>query len=156
TDIFTALQEHGDLVKQYYMTEGMQVNDHKLAGLHAALMNGGVLVYVPENVEIDVPLQTIFWKEDEELGLFNHVLVVSEKNSKVTYIENYLSSNENIGAVANIIAEVYSNDHAEVSFCAVDHFETGMTTFTHRRGIASVYATIDLALGQMNEGNTVS
>src|SRR5690625_1822763 len=90
TDIFTAIQEHGDLVKKYYMTEAAQINDHKLAGLHAALMNGGVFVYVPENLEIDVPLQTIFWQEDDELALVNHVLVVAEKNSSVTYVENYL------------------------------------------------------------------
>src|SRR5699024_5297179 len=84
------------------------------------------------------------------------VLVVAEKNSKVTYVENYLSSNENTDAVANIVAEVYAKENAEVSFGAVDHFEAGMTTFVHRRGIASADATIDWALGQMNEGNTVS
>lgn len=156
TDIFTALQNHGDLVKQYYMTDGLQINDHKLAGLHAALMNGGVFVYVPENVEIETPLQTIFWQEDEEVALFNHVLVVAEKNSKVTYVENYLSSNEETDAVANIVAEVHAKEYANVSFGAVDHFEAGMTTFIHRRGIAAADATIDWALGQMNEGNTVS
>lgn len=156
TDIFTALQDHADLVKQYYMTEGLQVNDHKLAGLHAALMNGGVFVYVPENVEIDAPLQTIFWQEDEEVALFNHVLVVAEKNSKVTYVENYLSSNEHTKSVANIVAEVYAKEYAKVSFGAVDHLEAGMTTFIHRRGIASADAVIDWALGQMNEGDTVS
>ena len=64
TDIFTALKEHEDLVKKYYMTEAVKVNEHKLTALHAALMNGGVFVYVPENVQIEEPLQAIFWQED--------------------------------------------------------------------------------------------
>ena len=30
TDIFTASREHSDLVKKYYMTDGVKVNEHKL------------------------------------------------------------------------------------------------------------------------------
>src|SRR5690625_3823701 len=45
TDIFTALKEHEDLVKKYYMTDAVSVNEHRLTALHAALMNGGVFVY---------------------------------------------------------------------------------------------------------------
>src|SRR5699024_1005977 len=64
TDIFTALKEHEDLVKKYYMTEAVAVNEHRLTALHAALMNGGVFVYVPKNVQVETPLQTLFWQED--------------------------------------------------------------------------------------------
>jgi|SRR5690625_194651 len=156
TDIFSALQDHTDLVKKYYMTDAVNINEHKLTGLHAALMNGGVFVYVPKNVEIEVPLQTIFWQEDEEVALFNHVLVVAEENSSVTYVENYLSQNKSVKTVSNIITEVYAYNNAKVSFGAVDHFEAGTTSYIHRRGIAYENATIDWALGQMNEGHTVS
>src|SRR5699024_12875374 len=62
TDIFTALKEHADLVKKYYMTDAVSVNEHRLTALHAALMNGGVFVYVPKNVQLEKPLQTIFWQ----------------------------------------------------------------------------------------------
>src|SRR5690625_147318 len=50
TDIFTAMKEHEELVKKYYMKEAVSVDEHKLTALHAALMNGGVFVYVPKNV----------------------------------------------------------------------------------------------------------
>jgi len=156
TDIFTAMKEHEDLVKQYYMTDGVNINEHKLTGLHAALMNGGVFVYVPKNVDIEAPLQTIFWQEDEELGLFNHVLVVAEENSSMTYVENYLSENNKVKSVANIITEVYAQKNAKVSFGAVDHFDAGMTTYIRRCGVAQENGVIDWALGQMNEGHTVS
>src|SRR5699024_4822710 len=76
TDIFTALKEHEDLVKKYYMTDAVSVNEHKLTALHAALLNGGVFVYIPKNVQVEQPIQTIFWQEDDEVALFNHVLVV--------------------------------------------------------------------------------
>lgn len=156
TDIFTAINEHPELVQKYYMTDGVAKDENKLTALHAAFVSGGVFIYVPKNVEIDVPLQTIFWQEDNEVALFNHVIVVAEENSDVTYVENYFSENETEKTVANIIAEVFAGDNAKVSYGAVDHFAAGTTTYVTRRGIAGENATIDWALGQMNEGHTVS
>lgn len=156
TDIFTALKEHSELVKQYYMVDAVSVNEHKLTALHAALMNGGVFVYVPKNVQIDEPIQTLFWQENDDKALFNHVLIVAEENASLTYVENYLSHNKEVKTVANVITEVFAKDNAKVSFGAVDHFATGTTAYINRRGVADNNASIDWALGQMNEGNTVS
>lgn len=156
TDIFTALKEHPELVKKYYMTQAVTKDEHKLTGLHAALVSSGVFVYVPKNVQIDVPLQTVFWQEDKEVALFNHVLLVADENSSVTYVENYLSENEEEKTVANLISEVIAHDNAKVSYGAVDHLSSGTTTYVSRRGVTGENAVIDWALGQMNEGHTVS
>lgn len=156
TDIFTAIQEHSDLVEKYYMKDAVAVDENRLTALHAALMNGGVFIYVPENVKIEEPLQTFFWQEDAESALFNHVLIVAEADSSVTYVENYLSNNESEETVSNVVAEVFAGDRAEVSYGAVDNFAAGTTTYINRRGVAQEHAQIDWALGQMNEGNTVS
>ncbi|HZW68686.1 MAG TPA: Fe-S cluster assembly protein SufD [Pseudogracilibacillus sp.] len=156
TDIFTALQEHEELVKKYYMTDAVQINEHNLTALHAALMNGGVFVYVPENVQVEEPLQAIFWQEDNRASLYNHVIVVAEKNSSVTYVENYVSQNESEKATANIVSEVFAHDNANVSYGAVDHFAEGMITYVNRRGVAKNDATINWALGQMNDGDTIA
>src|SRR5699024_1972802 len=109
-----------------------------------------------KNVQLKEPLQTIFWQEDREAALFNHVIVVAEENSEVTYVENYISDNESEETVSNIITEVFAHDNAKVSFGAVDHFAAGTTSYINRRGVAYQDATIDWALGQMNEGHTVS
>lgn len=156
-DILTAIREHGDLVKKYFMTEdGVSVNEHKLTALHAALVNGGIFLYVPENVEIEAPIQSIFWQEDPEITLVNHVLVVADKNSSLTYVENYISHNAEHETVANVITEVFANDGAKVAYGAVDNFAAATTTYVNRRGVALRDATIDWALGQMNDGDTIS
>ncbi|MFG6119580.1 Fe-S cluster assembly protein SufD [Thalassobacillus sp. B23F22_16] len=157
TDMNTAVREHSDLVEKYYMKDGIQVDEHRLTALHAALMNGGVFVYVPENVQVEEPLQAIFWQEDPESALFNHVIVVADKNSSVTYVENYLSQNkEDEEAVTNILTEVFAHDNAKVSFGAVDNLGAGTTTYVNRRGVADRDAKIEWALGQMNDGYTIS
>ena len=38
TDILTAVREHAELVKKYFMTNGVKVDEHKLTRLHAALV----------------------------------------------------------------------------------------------------------------------
>ena len=156
TDIFTAIREHADLVKKYYMTDAVAVNEHKLTALHAALMNGGIFLYVPENVQIEEPIQTIFWQEDPTISLINHVIVVVDKNSSLTYVENYLSHNDVEETVANIITEVFAHDNARIAFGAVDNFAAATTTYVNRRGIADRDAKLDWALGQMNDGDTIS
>src|SRR5690625_964106 len=136
TDIFTAMNEHEDLVKKYYMQDGVNVDEHRLTALHAALMSSGVFVYVPKNVHVDVPLQAVYWQEDPEVALFNHVLVVADENSSVTYVENYTSQNDEEETVSNIVSEVFAHKNAKVSFGAVDNFVAGTTSYINRRGVA--------------------
>jgi Fe-S cluster assembly protein SufD len=156
TDIQTALNEHSDLVQRYYMKDAVQIDEHKLTALHTALMNGGVFVYVPKNVVVEEPLQAIFWQEDPEAATFNHVIVVAEANSSLTYVENYISHNHDEKAVANIVTEVIAHDNAKINFGTVDNFAHGTTVYVNRRGVAYRDAKIEWNLGQMNDGNTVS
>ncbi|MBA2875655.1 Fe-S cluster assembly protein SufD [Thermaerobacillus caldiproteolyticus] len=156
TDIFTAVREHSELLQKYLMKDGVKIDEHRLTALHAALLNGGVFVYVPKNVEIDTPLQAVYIQESKDAALFNHVIVVAEDNSRVVYVENYISTMETSNAVVNIVAEVFANTNARVFFAAVDNLAKGTTTYVNRRGIAGRDGRIEWALGLMNDGNTVS
>lgn len=156
TDIITAAREHGDLVRQYFMKDGVKTDEHRLTALHAALMNGGAFLYVPKNTEIKEPIQSIFIVDNPAAALFNHVLIVADDNSSVTYVENYISTVEADGGVANIIAEVIAGQNARVAFGAVDTLSAGFTTYVNRRGFAGRDARIEWALGMMNDGDTIS
>jgi Fe-S cluster assembly protein SufD len=52
TDLFTAMQEHSDLVKEYYMTKAVPVDEDKMTAAHAAFMNGGMFLYVPKMLSL--------------------------------------------------------------------------------------------------------
>ena len=154
TDIFTAARENSDLLEKYFM-DGVKVDEHRLTALHAALMNGGVFLYIPKNVELSTPIQSIFIHDDEEANLFNHVIIVAEDNSSVTYVENYASTMESANGVVNIVAEVFAKANANVQFGAVDTLAKGTTAYINRRAVADRDAHIEWALGLMNDGNTV-
>lgn len=156
TDIFTAVRDHGELVQKYFMKDGINADEHRLVSFHAALMNGGAFLYVPKNVEIKEPIQTIFLVDHADATLFNHVLIVADDNSLVTYVENYISTVESASGIANIVTEVIANANAKVTYGAVDTLSSGFTTYVNRRGVAGRDARIEWALGLMNDGNTIS
>ncbi|WP_045511808.1 Fe-S cluster assembly protein SufD [Bacillus amyloliquefaciens] len=157
TDILTAAREHSDLVEKYFMKDGVKVDEHKLTALHAALMNGGAFLYVPKNVQVETPVQAVYVHESNDTALFNHVLIVAEDHSSVTYVENYISTVNPKEAVFNIISEVITGDNANVTYGAVDNLSAGVTTYVNRRGAARGRdSRIEWALGLMNDGDTIS
>ncbi|WHY56426.1 Fe-S cluster assembly protein SufD [Peribacillus simplex] len=156
TDILTAARDHAELVQKYFMKDGVKIDEHRLTALHAALVNGGAFLYVPKNVEIKEPIQSVFLLDNPDTTLFNHVLIVAEDNSSVTYVENYFSSVDSNEGVANIVTEVFANANAKVEYGAVDTLSKGFTTYVNRRGVAGRDARIEWALGLMNDGNTIS
>ncbi|WP_449537454.1 Fe-S cluster assembly protein SufD [Ferdinandcohnia sp. Marseille-Q9671] len=156
TDIHTAAREHGDLLQKYFMKDAVKVDEHRLTALHAALVNGGAFVYVPKNVEVTVPLHAVFVHDNAEATLFNHVIVVAEDNSSVTYVENYISTTETANAVVNIVSEVIAHSNAKVTYGAVDALAQGITTYVNRRGVIGRDSKVEWALGLMNDGDTIS
>jgi Fe-S cluster assembly protein SufD len=156
TDIFTAAREHGDLLQKYFMKDAVKVDEHKLTALHAALLNGGVFLYVPRNVEVQEPIQAVFLHDDVNANVFNHVLIVAEENSRLTYVENYISTVDSAESIFNIITEVIAGANSFVQYGAVDTLAKGITTYVNRRGIAAKDARIEWSLGLMNDGDTIS
>ncbi|WP_202080336.1 Fe-S cluster assembly protein SufD [Caldalkalibacillus salinus] len=155
TDIKTAAKDHADLLLKYFMNQVGKVDDHKISALHAALFNSGVFLYVPKNTEVEVPVQTLFWQANSEAGLVPHILIVAEDNSKVTYVENFFGEDEG-ESVNNYLAEVFVGKNAHVTFAAVDSLGKNTTSYIYRRAKVDNDGRIDWALGQMNNGHTVS
>ena len=54
-------------------------SDHKFAALPGAVWSGGSFVYVPEGVNVDIPLQSYFRLNAPGAGQFEHTLIIVEK-----------------------------------------------------------------------------
>ena len=83
-------------------------------------------------------------------------MIVADKGSEVTYVENYISTVPKAKGVANIVSEVFAEDNASVTYGAVDVLAEGFTTYVNRRGVAQRDARIEWALGMMNDSDTIS
>ena len=84
-------------------------------------------------------------------------MIVAGKNSKLTYLERFETLGEATEkASANISVEVIAQDGAQVKFAAIDRLGENVTTYISRRGRIGRDASIDWALGIMNEGNVIA
>ncbi len=156
TDMQTAVKDHSDLLEKHFFGKACSYNENQLTALNAALNNAGTFIYIPKNVVVETPLQSIYWQEDPSYGLINHVVIVAETGSSVTYVENYLSETTEDSGVANTIAEVYVGDNARVQYGAVDYLSNNVTAYVNRRAHVGRDGKIEWALGQMNDGNVIS
>lgn len=155
TDLATAIKKYGDLVKKYYFKIS-KMDKHKLTALHAALVNGGTFLYIPKNVAVETPIQAVYFQDAPSSGLVAHTIIVAERSSSVTYVENYLSDGSVGEGAANLISEVAVGENARVSFGAVDHFSEGVVTYVSRQANVLKDGILQWALGQINDGNTLS
>ena len=158
TDLFTALQEHPDLVKEYYMQKAVKMDEDQLTALHAAFMNTGLFLYVPKNVVIDEPIEALFFQAgDIAQHYFKHVLIVADEHSEFSYLERFQTTGEELKKVSgNIVVEVIAKAGAKVKYSAVDQLGESITSYMNRRGYIMRDATVDWAIGVMNDGNVIA
>lgn len=157
TDLETACKEHGDLVQQY-LFKAVAKDEDKLTALHAALWNGGVFVYVPKNVEVEIPLQAILFNDNAGATFAPHILIVADTHSRVTYVDSVVSETGAAAApfVHPSVVEIFVKAGAHVRFGSIHSMgETGVD-MSIRRAVIENDGQMEWIIGDLNDGNTVS
>lgn len=156
TSLETAIKEHEKLVKPYFM-QAIQANEHRLAAWHAALWNGGVFLYVPKNVNIEIPIQAVFYMDNAQATFAPHVLLIAEANSQVQYVDHYLSDMSIVDAyVHNGISEVFVKPEASVTYASIHHLDQQATDMMMRRAIVENNGRIEWIIGEVQAGYAAS
>ncbi|WP_079908356.1 Fe-S cluster assembly protein SufD [Paenibacillus sp. 32352] len=157
--IFTSLEEalklHSDLVKSHF-GKAVAKNENQVTALHTAIWSGGVFLYVPKNVQVEVPVQALFLTDDADATFSPHVLIVAEENASVTYVDNFVSEGNLNNLVQNGVVEVIVKPGATVNFASVHNLNDSITDLTYRRAVVENDATINWVIGEMNYGNAMS
>lgn len=157
TDFYSALEEIPEIIEKYFMS-AVKYDEDKLAAYHTAYFNGGAVLYIPDNVEINQPIEGIFYQDSESDVPFNkHILIIAGKHSKVTYLERLETyGSGSVSATANITVEVIAQTGAQIKFSAIDRLGENVTAYISRRGKLDDDSMIDWAIGVMNEGNVIA
>ena len=116
TDLFTAMIEYPELVQEYYMKKAVNMNEDQLTALHVAFMNSGIFLYVPKNVVIDEPLESLFIQDGaSDEHFFKHVLIVADEHSEFSYLERFQTTKEQVAkSSGNIIVEVIAKAGSKI------------------------------------------
>jgi Fe-S cluster assembly protein SufD len=155
TSLEAALTSHPELVKTYFMSV-VGKEENRLTALHTALWSGGVFLYVPKNVHVELPLQALFLTDDAEACFSPHVLIIAESHSSVTYVDNYASHGDLNQLVQNGVVEVVVKPGAVVNYASVHNLDESVVDLSYRRANVEQDATMNWVIGEMNYGNVMS
>ncbi len=148
TDMDTAVREHGDLVRAAFMTEAVKPEFSKFAALNGALWSGGTFLYVPDNVKVEMPLQSSTWLDQPGLGVFPHTLVLAGKNSEVTLIEE-TGSRAADGTLNVPVVELILRDGAKLSYVTLQELDDSVKQIGVHRAVLHRNSTLSWVTATM-------
>jgi Fe-S cluster assembly protein SufB len=133
-DMDTALREHPEVVRAYF-GKVIPPNDNKFSALNSAVWSGGSFIYVPEGVEVEMPLQAYFRINAENMGQFERTLIIADKGSKVHYIEGCSAPVYSTDSLHSAVVEIIVKESARVTYTTIQNWSSNVFNLVTKRAI---------------------
>lgn len=145
----SALTNHPELVKKYFMTHCVPISDNKFSSLHAAVWSGGSFVFVPKGVSVGIPLQAYFWMDREKTGQFEHTLIIAEEGSNVHYIEGCTAPIYDENSLHSAVVEIFVGKGAKVRYTTVQNWSKNIYNLNTKRSIVNEEGEMEWVSGSL-------
>jgi Fe-S cluster assembly protein SufD len=149
SDLATAAREHPELLRKYLLTEAVATCDDVFSALHGAFWTGGVLLYVPKGVKVEIPLFHLVGLSAEGTVDLNHTLIVLEDGAEATLVRETAGRREaepspalHAGAL-----EVFLAQGARLRLVNIQNWDEATWHFSRERAIIGRDAAIQWTVG---------
>jgi Fe-S cluster assembly protein SufD len=149
TSLEQAAREHPELVRDR-LGATVTPSEGKFAAMSGAFWTGGVFLYVPAGVRVEVPLRLFRWITSPGTAAFGRVLVVAERESEVSVVEELGSPDFDRRTFSLGGTEIYAEESARVHFVSVQRYGAGVAHLATERvssGRDARVTTLAVALG---------
>lgn len=148
SNLATGLAKHGDLIQRHLARHAV-FDDNAFAALNTAFLNDGALIVVPRDVVVTAPVHLLFIAAEPLAASYPRCLVVAERGSGVTVIEDFVSL-QDAAYFTNAVTEIAIADDASVNHVRVQRegaqaFHIGNCAVALAR--ASRYQSVSVAFG---------
>jgi Fe-S cluster assembly protein SufD len=143
TSLRRAIDTHPELLKVLLATEAVPPEEGKLEALNSALWTDGILLYVPEGVHLDLPVRVTRWVSQEGVALFSRTLIVAERGSQVSFVDEVLSEDMEKQTLVSNAVEVFARDGAQVQYVSLQRLGHGPFYQSSQRTLAQRDSTLD-------------
>jgi Fe-S cluster assembly protein SufB len=133
-DSDTGLQEHPELFKEYFATV-IPPEDNYFAAVNSAVWSGGSFVYVPEGVEVEVPLQAYFLINAQSMGQFERTLIIGAPGSKFHYIEGCTAPTYNSDSFHSGVIEIICQENSRVRYSTIQNWSHNVFNLVTQRAL---------------------
>ena len=134
-DLDTAVQQHAGLVEEHFMTEAVPVDTDAFTALHGALWQGGVFLYVPKGVQVQVPLQALTAHAAASGMVQPHLLLVADAQSDVTLVDEQVSQSADLAGFHNGVVELYLKRGARATYLQIQNWSRRVWGISHQRAV---------------------
>ncbi|MEE8187403.1 MAG: Fe-S cluster assembly protein SufB [Nitrososphaerales archaeon] len=153
-DMDSGLKEHPEIVKKYFGTI-IPPEDNKFAALNSAVWSGGSFVYIPEGVEVDIPLQAYFRINAKNMGQFERTLIIAEPGSKVHYIEGCTAPIYSSDSLHSAVVELVALKGAKIRYTTIQNWSSDVSNLVTKRAYAYEDATVEWIDGNIGSKITM-
>lgn len=150
-----AVQKYPEMVKKYFMTQCVPINDHKFVMLHGAVWSGGTFIYVPKNVKVELPLQAYFRMNAQSGGQFEHTLIIADEGSEISYIEGCSAPRYTTNSLHAGCVEIFVHRNAKVKYYSIENWSKNTWNLNTKRALVDEDASIEWVSGNMGSGVTM-
>ncbi|HLC90216.1 MAG TPA: Fe-S cluster assembly protein SufB [Candidatus Nanoarchaeia archaeon] len=151
----TAVQKYPELVKKYFMTSCIPINDHKFIMLHAAVWSGGTFIYVPKGVKVDLPLQAYFRMNEQRGGQFEHTLIIVDEGAELHYIEGCSSPRYSQTSLHAGCVELHILPGAKMTYSSIENWSKNVFNLNTKRAIVHKNSSVRWLNGNMGSAVTM-
>jgi Fe-S cluster assembly protein SufB len=147
-DMDSALRERPDIVKKFFGSV-IPSTDNKFAALNTSVWSGGSFIYVPEGVNVTVPLQAYFRINAENMGQFERTLIIADKGSRVHYIEGCTAPVYSTDSLHSAVVEVIALEGASIRYTTIQNWSRNIYNLVTKRATAHKNATVEWVDGNL-------
>ena len=153
-DLREGLREHQDLVQQYFLRDAPETSLAKFESLHTALWSSGALVFVPDGVEVELPLHSLARMSAAGIATFAHTLVILGSNSRLELVEEAGSDTAAQMAMSSSMIEVSLHAGARLDYLAIQNWGLHHVGFNSWRAVVERDAALNYAEVALGGGLT--
>lgn len=131
----SALKEHEKLFRRYFSTV-VPASDNKFAALNGAFWSGGSFVYIPEGVNVKIPLQAYFRINSQSLGQFERTLIIIDKGAKAHYVEGCTAPVYAKDSLHAAVVEVVALEGSHIRYTTLQNWSNNVYNLVTKRAVA--------------------
>ena len=140
TDFLTAARQYPDLAQKYLST-AVKASEGKFAALAETLVDDGLFVYVPRNVQMTLPLHFVSWLTGP--AHFNRVVIAVDEGGAATVVQEWASPKSKTPALHAATVEALVGANAHLTLVELQSLGRNVWNFVHERVRAAADATVD-------------
>lgn len=124
-----ALQNHGDLVRQYFQKHAANLGSEKFVALNTAFTAAGVFLHVPADVEVALPFVAQHTLTGANVSTFPHTIVALGARAKATLVEFFVSGNQTDRQLVAGVNDLHAAEGAQLTYVGAQQWSRETLAF---------------------------